>query len=58
MPTQQEVFNYLNKLRESGETNMLGAVPYLQRQFQLTKGKAEFWLWEWINSFKEANDAN
>ena len=29
----EKYFTYLEKLRKSGETNMMGAVPYLQRQF-------------------------
>ena len=29
----QKYFDYLEDLRESGEVNMFGAVPYLQRQF-------------------------
>ncbi|MBR3559937.1 MAG: hypothetical protein IKN81_00140 [Oscillospiraceae bacterium] len=33
MSDDQKYFDYLEKLRESGEVNMFGAVPYLQRQF-------------------------
>ena len=29
----EEYFEYLDQLRESGVTNMFGAVPYLQAEF-------------------------
>ncbi len=29
----KQYFDYLDSLRQSGETNMFGAVPYLQREF-------------------------
>ena len=29
----EEYFEYLDRLRESGVTNMFGAVPYLQSEF-------------------------
>ena len=29
----QEYFDFLEKLRDSGVTNMYGATPYLQKQF-------------------------
>lgn len=29
----EQYFKYLDRLRESGETNMFGAVPYLQAEF-------------------------
>ena len=33
MSDNKKYFDYLEKLRDSGEVNMFGAVPYLQRQF-------------------------
>lgn len=33
MEKKKKYFDYLDTLRESGATNMLGAVPYLQRAF-------------------------
>jgi hypothetical protein len=47
------VFEYLEVLRDSGVTNMLGAVPYLMDQFGFTKDEARCWLAEWIKSFQE-----
>ena len=40
---------YLDELRESGQTNMFGARPYLMREFsELTKAEAlsvlDFWM--------------
>ena len=50
---KMEQFIYLNKLRESGETNMYGASPYLQCAFSMTKREASKvlieWM-EWVNS--------
>lgn len=47
-----EHLEYLDKLRESGETNMYGARPYLQRAFDmLDKKLAGQILTYWMNSF-------
>lgn len=42
---------YLDDLRESGETNMFGASPYLQDEFGLTKQEARAILSEWMRTF-------
>lgn len=44
--------NYLDRLRESGQTNMFGARPYLQNKFGLDKKEASEVLTEWMSSFK------
>lgn len=41
-------FEYLNRLRESGETNMFGATPYLMQEFDLAKREASTILGEWM----------
>jgi hypothetical protein len=45
-------FDFLNRLRESGETNMFGAAPYLEYEFELTNREARRmvakWM-EWVN---------
>ncbi len=41
---------YLDKLRESGETNMFGATPYLMERFGIEKGYAREILQEWMKS--------
>lgn len=47
-------FEYLDELRESGETNMFGAVPYLMKEFpELTEKEAKNILLAWMESFKE-----
>ena len=44
-------FEYLDDLRESGETNMFGAAPYLADEFGLTKEAARPILRKWQNTF-------
>lgn len=50
---KQEVYEYLSELRESGETNMYGARPYLQEEFGFTKEEARSWLLAWMKDFDE-----
>lgn len=47
------MFNYLDELRESGETNMFGAGPYLEREFGLNKIDAMAVVVKWMESFSE-----
>ena len=52
----QKYFDYLERLRESGETNMLGAVPYLQREFPelgFDRARAREIHRAWMDSYKE-----
>lgn len=44
----KEMFNYLNDLRESGQTNMFGAGIYLQEEFGLGKREAREILSKWM----------
>ena len=47
-----EHLEYLDELRKSGETNMYGARPYLQRAFDmLDKNLARKILTYWMESF-------
>jgi hypothetical protein len=41
-------FWFLNRLRESGETNMFGAAPFVQCAFDLTRGEAKQVLMDWM----------
>ena len=41
-------FEFLNRLRRSGETNMYGASPYLACAFSLHKREASKILVEWM----------
>lgn len=50
----QEHKEFLDDLRESGETNMFGARPYLMAEFSLDKNEAKEILMQWMASFEEA----
>jgi len=41
-------FRYLNRLRESGATNMYGAAPYLEMEYDMTRGEAKQVLMDWM----------
>lgn len=49
----ENYFTYLDNLRESGETNMFGAAPYLQEEFGLDRKEASEVLGEWMKTFSE-----
>ncbi len=51
-----EHYQYLERLRRSGDTNMYGATPYLMRQFGLTYKEAGEILAEWMENYDELND--
>lgn len=47
-------FDFLDDLRESGITNMYGAVPYLVQEFpELSKEEAKKILLSWMETFSE-----
>ena len=46
-----EYYQYLEELRASGETNMFGAPPYLQRDFDLEKDEAREVLSSWMENY-------
>ncbi len=48
---ENEIFLYLEELRESGQTNMFGAVPYLVERFEMSKEKARDMLSLWMKSY-------
>lgn len=54
---KNEKFVFLDQLRNSGETNMFGAVPYLQARFGLLYNEAKDVLVEWMETFDERLDA-
>lgn len=49
-------FQYLNRLRESGEVNMFGATPYLMTVFGINKKSASGILKFWMDNFEELQD--
>ncbi len=52
MVTNEEAFEYLVELRDTGETNMYGAVPYLMREFAVTKNVGKELLFAWFATFE------
>lgn len=47
----QEMFGYLDGLRESGVTNMLGAGSYLRDEFGIDKALSHKVLSAWMKDF-------
>ena len=49
-----EYLEYLDDLRESGDTNMFGATPYLTREFpELDEARAREVLGHWMRTFAD-----
>ena len=48
----RDYMGFLSKLRISGKTNMLGAAPYLQAEFNLEKKEARDLLAYWMGSYR------
>ena len=51
---KEDVFEYLEELRESGETNMFGATGYLVETFEISKNMARKFLIDWMESYNDA----
>lgn len=51
-----EYYVYLEDLRQSGVTNMFGATPYLQEEFDLSKKEAREILINWMNNYEELEE--
>lgn len=52
----EKYFEYLNALRNSGMTNMYGAVPFLQQEFpelSFDRARAQEILRAWMASFSD-----
>ena len=47
---KQEIIDYMVELQESGETNMLGAGPYLEYRFDLDKREAKTIVLDWMKN--------
>lgn len=52
--TEQEdlVFSFLDRLRESGATNMFGAGPYVEEHFDLNRRDAGDLVIKWMTTFE------
>lgn len=48
---EENVFTYLDALRESGITNMFGASPYIEDKFGVSGKEARRLLLEWMETF-------
>ena len=53
---EKEVMSYLNDLRDSGVTNMFGAAPYVEQEFEIEKREARRLLSLWMSNFNEEGD--
>lgn len=51
--SKEEVFVYLDELRESGVTNMFGAGPYVEDEFDVDRRTARSLVVEWMETFDE-----
>jgi hypothetical protein len=50
---KEKVFEFLDKLRESGATNMFGASPYIEKAFNIGDKEARSLLVEWMETFSQ-----
>ena len=50
---KQEIFVYLDDLRESGETNMFGSPLYVQEEFGMSPESASHIVGRWMKTFSE-----
>jgi uncharacterized protein YciI len=50
-----EHLDFLDDLRESGETNMFGATPYIIDEFDISKSEAKKILLYWMDTFGNPN---
>lgn len=50
---KEEVFLYLDTLRDSGVTNMFGAGPYVEDEFDLDRRTARSLVVEWMETFSK-----
>tara|TARA_R110000822_G_scaffold13424_8_gene47813 strand:+ start:389 stop:589 length:201 start_codon:yes stop_codon:yes gene_type:complete len=55
---EQEVLEFLNILRDSGATNMFGAVPYIKDEFNLDSKEAKSLLMLWMANFNDEGEYN
>ena len=48
---KDEVFEFLDRLRESGQTNMFGSAFYVEEEFGLDRKEAKAFVLEWMQTF-------
>ena len=49
---RENIFDFLEDLRDSGQINMFGAAPYIVENFGLNKYQAREILSEWMHSYE------
>ena len=49
----REEFIFLNRLRESGTTNMFGAAPYVEMEFGVNRREARTIVADWMSWVSE-----
>jgi hypothetical protein len=54
---KEEIFKYLQDLRDSGAINMWGAGAYLEDEFGMTRREAKAALLDWFESFNKQGEA-
>ena len=55
MMTTNKYWIFLEKLRQSGKTNMYGATPYLMVGFGLSECEAKNILIDWMKNYNKEN---
>jgi hypothetical protein len=50
---EREVLEFLNILRDSGATNMFGATPYIEEEFDLDSKESKSLLMLWMANFND-----
>lgn len=53
-PCEDQCFEFLNELKESGSINMMEAPRFLESEIGLSKGDARRIFLAWIESFKQS----
>ena len=48
-----DMLDYLDLLRETGATNMFGAAPFVQEEFELSRDESRTVLTYWMRTFGE-----
>lgn len=51
MATTLEAFRYLDRLRESGRTNMWGAAVYMAAEMGISEAEARTFHSQWMDTF-------
>ena len=53
---EQEALQYLNELRDSGDTNMLGAAHYVAAHFGVGRAESRAYLKMWMDNFQPSGE--